>query len=156
MVLTMVRAGTVDELINKFDGNPLEFWSFMRSFVNNKEKTYTSEGEKMTFLLEYCTGAAKDIFKSCVTMGSALGHQAARKLFKDRFGHLFKIATAPLNQATRGPPDRSDDQKGLLAFADQLKDCQNVLDSIGYLDEINNADNLKSIIVRLPFHLNTK
>ena len=35
-------------------------------------------------------------------------------------------------------------------------DCQNVLESIGYLDEINSADNLRNIIDRLPFHLKAK
>ncbi|KAL9982123.1 hypothetical protein ACROYT_G010928 [Oculina patagonica] len=142
--------------LNKFNGNPLEFWSFIRSFDNNIEKNSTDEGEKMTFLLQYCTGAARDAIKSCVTMDPALGYQEARKLLKDRFGHPFKIATAHLNQVTRGPPVKPNDQKGLLAFADQLKDCQNVLHSIGYLDEINSADNLRSIIDRLPFHLKTK
>ncbi|XP_078344113.1 uncharacterized protein LOC144629778 [Oculina patagonica] len=142
--------------LNKFNSNPLEFWSFIRSFDNNIEKNSTDEGEKMTFLLQYCTGAARDAIKSCVTMDPALGYQEARKLLKDRFGHPFKIATAHLNQVTRGPPVKPNDQKGLLAFADQLKDCQNVLHSIGYLDEINSADNLRSIIDRLPFHLKTK
>ncbi|KAL9952798.1 hypothetical protein ACROYT_G040106 [Oculina patagonica] len=142
--------------LNKLNGNPLEFFSFIRSFDNNIEKNSTDEGEKMTFLLQYCTGAARDAIKSCVTMDPALGYQEARKLLKDRFDHPFKIATAHLNQVTRGPPVKPNDQKGLLAFADQLKDCQNVLDSIGYLDEINSADNLRSIIDRLPFHLKTK
>ena len=44
-------------------------------------------------------------------------------------------------------------QQGLLAFADQLKDCQNVLETIGYLDEINSTDNLGSIVNQLSFHL---
>ena len=37
---------------------------------------------------------------------------------KDRFGHPFNIAH--LNQVTRGPPVKPNDQRGLLAFADQL------------------------------------
>ena len=44
----------------------------------------------------------------------------------------------------------------MLAFADQLKDCEHTLESIGYLDEINSADNLRRIVQRLPFHLRTK
>ena len=45
---------------------------------------------------------------------------------------------------------------GLLAFADRLKDCEHTLESIGYLEEINSADNLRRIVQRLPFHLRTK
>ena len=89
-------------------------------------------------------------------MDPALGYQTARKLLKDRFGHPFKIATAHVHQVTRGPPVKPNDQRGLQIFADQLKDCQNELESIGYLDEVNSADNLRSIIDRLPFHLKAK
>ena len=46
--------------LNKFDGNPLEFWNFIRSFENNIEKNASNEGEKLSFLLQYCTGAARD------------------------------------------------------------------------------------------------
>ena len=38
----------------------------------------------------------------------------------------------------------------------QLKDCEHTLESIGYLEEINSADNLRRIVQRLPFHLRTK
>ena len=41
-------------------------------------------------------------------------------------------------------------------MADQLRDCPNALESIGYLDEINSADNLRRIVDRLPFHLKSK
>ncbi|XP_068691615.1 uncharacterized protein [Montipora foliosa] len=89
-------------------------------------------------------------------MDPAFGYQTALALLQDRFGHPFKIAVAHLNQITHGPPVKPYDQKGLLAFADQLRDCQNALESIGYLNEINSADNLRRIVDRPPFHLKTK
>lgn len=88
-------------------------------------------------------------------MDPTSGYRTARKVLKDRVGHPFVIATAHINQATRGlvkPKDR----KGLQTFADQLKDCQTVLESIGYLGEINSTDYLRKIIDRLPFHLKAR
>ena len=61
-----------------------------------------------------------------------------------------------MSKLTEGPPLKPSDRIGLLAFADQLKDCKNTLESIGYLDEINSADDLRRIVQRLPFHLRTK
>ena len=46
---------------------------------------------------------------------------------------------------------KPNDRKGLQTFADQLKDCLTVLESIVCLDEINCADSLRKIIDRLPF-----
>ena len=52
-------------------------------------------------------------------MDPVIGYQTARKLFKDRFGHPFKIATAHVNQVTRGPAVKPKDQRGLQTFAER-------------------------------------
>ena len=96
--------------LSKFNGNPLEFWNFIRSFDNNIEKNASDESEKLSFLLQYRTGAARNAIKSCVSMDPTLGYQAARALLQDRFGHPFKIAIAHLSKITHRPP--------LLAFSD--------------------------------------
>ena len=77
-------------------------------------------------------------------------------LLEERFGQPFTIAYEHITKLTHGPPLRATDRKGLLAFADQLKSCEHTLESIGYLDEINSADNLRRIVMRLPFYLRTK
>ena len=120
--------------LSKFAGNPLvdEFWNLICSFERNIEKNVSDESEKLSFLLQYCAGAAKNAIKSCVSMDPAFGHQTARALLQDHFGHPFKIAVAHLNQITHDPPVKLYDQKGLLAFPDQLRDCQNALESIWY------------------------
>ena len=54
--------------------------------------------------------------------------------------------------STEGPQIKLSDRSGVIEFADKLKNCEHTLESIGYLDEINSADNLR----RLPFHLHSK
>ena len=130
--------------ISKFDGNPLDYWNFVRSFDNGISKNASDDGERLSYLLQYCTGAAKDAIKSCLALDSAVGYRTARTLLEERFGHPYKIAAAHFNRITRGAPLKRYDQRGLLTFADQLRDCQNVLDSIGYMDEINSADNFST------------
>lgn len=101
-------------------------------------------------------GTAKNAISSCSALDSAVGYQTARALLKERFGHPYKIATGYLNRVVRSPLLKPYDQRSLLPFADQLRDCQNVLESIGYLNEINSADNLRSVVERLLFHLRIK
>ena len=142
--------------ISKFDGNPLDNWNFVCSFDNGIAKNASDDSERLSYLLQYCTGATRDAIKSCLALDSAVGYQTARTLLEERFGHPYKITAAHLNRITRGAPLKPYDQCGLLTFADQLRDCQNVLESIGYMDEINSADNLRNVIERLPFHLKVK
>ena len=59
-------------------------------------------------------------------------------------------------QVNTSTPLKPWDRTGLLASADRLKGCEHTLQSIGYLEEINSADNLRQIVQRLPFHLPTK
>ena len=61
--------------LSKFDGNPLEFWNFIRSFESNIEKNASDESEKLSFLPQYCTGsgAARNAIKICVSKDPAFG-----------------------------------------------------------------------------------
>ena len=142
--------------LSTFNGNPMEYWSFIRSFENTIERNASNESEKLMYLLQYTTGEAKKTIECCVVMDPSKGYQAARKLLMERFGHPYTIAANYVSKPTEGPPLKPSDRSGLLAFADQLKNCEHTLESIGYLDEINSADNLRRIVQRLPFHLRTK
>ena len=84
------------------------------------------------------------------------GYLAKRKLLKERRGLRYTIAAKFVGEITKGPQIKPSDRSGLLAFADQLKNCEHTLESVGYLDEINSADNLRRVVQRLPFHLRTK
>ena len=139
-----------------FDGNPLEYWSFFRSFENTVVRNAMSESEKLMYLLQYTTGDAKKTIECCVVMNTSKGYMAARKLLQERFGHPYTIASKFVGEITEGPQIKPSDRTGLLEFADRLKNCEHTLESMGYLDEINSADNLRRIVQRLPFHLRTK
>ena len=158
MALTIKQGFTLPKrALAILDGDPLEYWNFIKSFETSIVSiNAASESEKLMYLLQYTSGVAKDTIKCCLYKDPSLGYQTARRLLEERFGHPFRIASQYVTKLTEGPPLKPSDRTGLLAFADQLKDCENTLESIGYLDEINSADNLRRIVQRLPFHLRTK
>ncbi|CAB4037508.1 Hypothetical predicted protein, partial [Paramuricea clavata] len=140
----------------KFDGNPLNYWGFIRSFENTVERNTFNENEKLMYLLQYCTGEANKVIRSCAMMNPAEGYKAVRKLLKERFGHPYKIAMSCIRNVINGVQIKASDSAGLLAFADQLMECEATLDAIGYLDEVNSSDNLGRVVERLPYHLKAK
>ena len=158
MALTIIQGFALPKPeLATFDGNPLEYWNFIKSFGTSIESNAINESEKLMYLIQYTSGEAKRTIKSCLVMDSSVGyHQTARKLLEERFGHPFTIASTYVAKLTEGPPLKPSDRTGLLAFADQLKDCERTLESIGYLDEINSADNLRRIVQRRLFHFQTK
>ena len=88
--------------ISKFDGNLLYFWNFVRSFENSIARNASDDRERLSYLLQFCTGTAKDAISSCSALDPAVGYQTARVLHEERFGHPYKIATAHLNTVVRG------------------------------------------------------
>ena len=140
-----------------FGGDPLEYWNFIKLFKTSIVSiNAASESEKLMYLFQYTLGVAKETIKCCLYKDPSLGYQTARRVLEERFGHPFRIALQYVTKLTEGPLLKPSDRTGLLAFADQLRDFENTLESFSYLDEINSADNSKKIVQRLPFHLRTK
>ena len=61
--------------ISKFDGNPLDNWNFVRSFENSIARNASDNSERLSYLLQFCTGTAKDavVFNFRVRDGDGFG-----------------------------------------------------------------------------------
>ena len=51
-----------------FNGDPLDFWMFMRSFHNNIGSAARDDSAKFNRLFRYCKGEALKVFKCCAVM----------------------------------------------------------------------------------------
>ena len=142
--------------LTPFNGDPLYYWNFIRSFDNTIDANASSDCDKLMYLLQYCTGKAKYAVQSCVAMDPSEGYREARKMLAERFGDPYVIAMAHVRKVTGGQPLKSTERGSLLDFSDTLRNCESTLKAIGYLDEINSADNLQKIAERLPFYLKGK
>ena len=65
-----------------FNGDPLEYWNFIKSFENSIMSNEASESEKLVYLLQYTSGVAKDTIKCCLVVDSSLGYRKARELLE--------------------------------------------------------------------------
>ena len=45
--------------ISKFDRNPLDYWNFVRLFKNSIARNASDDSERLSYLLQFCTGTAK-------------------------------------------------------------------------------------------------
>ncbi|XP_028418048.1 uncharacterized protein LOC114544531 [Dendronephthya gigantea] len=84
------------------------------------------------------------------------GYEEARKLLKERYGKEYRVAAAHLQRLVDGPPIKSEDANALQQFSIQLTSCTNTLEKIGYLHKLNNSENLKRIVERLPYAMRVK
>ena len=73
--------------IEQYDGDPMKFHSFIALFEESVEKVVKEGTTKLTRLLQYTTGKAKDAIRSCALVGGEKGYTQARDILFKRFGN---------------------------------------------------------------------
>ncbi|PFX28559.1 hypothetical protein AWC38_SpisGene6728 [Stylophora pistillata] len=139
--------------ISVFSGNPVKYSDFVRAFENLIESKTNSPSSRLYYLVQYTSGEAKELMRSCLSMDPIEGYKTARALLEDRYGESYKIATALIDQLTKSPQIKADDGPALQRYSVLLTSCKNSLQEIGYLSKIENPDTLQKIIGRLPLRL---
>ena len=100
--------------------------------------------------MQYTSGHLQELMKGCLAMKPIEGYTEATRLLKERYGQNYQIASAHVNRLINGPVIKPDDGAELQRFSIQLTSCANTLKEIGSIGKLDNSDNLKKIINRLP------
>ena len=139
-----------------FTGDPVEYCDFIRAFQNLIERKTNSPSTSLYYLLQYTSRQVQDLVRSCLAMQEDRGYKEARKLLAERYGQSYKIVTAYLDRVVNGQPICSEDGPALQKFSILLTSCRNTLKEIGYLNRLENAEGLRTIVDRLPYPLRLK
>ena len=135
--------------INMFDGNPADYWTFMHNFVVNVESKLTDNNTKLTYLLQFCKGRAKQSIENCVLLGE-YGYDEARRILKTQYGHPHIVAHTLLNKVCSRRQIRNNDPEALWDLA---RDMQKCLITLGHIGAHTSTDQLLQIQRILPVRL---
>ena len=136
-----------------YDGEPLRYWTFIRSFENSIASSSVDDSEKLTRLIHYCSGQARKVIECCAIMEPHAGYAKAKQLLKDRFGNDFVIAEAWIRKVTNIRVIKPDEKERLQEFADDLNCCRETLSAMGFLGELNGQSTLLKVVEQLPNYL---
>ena len=64
-----------------FDGNPLEYWKFIHNFEVNIVGQTNDPRKRLTYLIQHCTGEAREVIENCCILDSQVGYKKARDIF---------------------------------------------------------------------------
>ena len=76
-----------------FDGDPINYVSFMRNFKTCLEDD-ADNSQNLQFLIQHCTSKARDAIESCVNLPVSEGYESAKKAPEENFGLPHVIAMA--------------------------------------------------------------
>ena len=136
-----------------FDGNPVDYRSFVRAFESLIESRTQSSTERLYYLEQYTAGDVKELIRSCHHLPPDEGYEEARRLLKRKFGDEYRIASAYESKALGWPPIKPEDGPALSKFAIFLSSCRNALASSRYASKFDQPGNIQKLIFKLPFSM---
>ena len=139
-----------------FNGDPKRYPRFIKSFEINVERKVKEDDEKLSYLIQYCKGAAKDVIENCLMLPTEEGYKEAKEILCKNFGQQHIIVRAFIDKVVQGPQIRAWESEKLSQLARDMKSCALNSDHMHYKADINSMDTLKKIVMRLPPHLQAK
>ena len=137
--------------IRSFDGTPASYLMFIAVFDEVVGNVNISCQAKLTRLLQYTTGAARDAIDCCSLIGGTKGYDEARRILSERFGNPYVITTALLDKLKQQKEVRT--PSALRTLADELNSAKIVLKSLNMYSELDNQHHIKEIGSRLSSSL---
>ena len=136
-----------------FDGNILQYNSFIHSFEHIIESRTDNNQDRLQFLIQYTKGQAQQLVKSCQFMDANRGYVKARQLLNEHFGNGYRISCAYIEKALAWPVIKLEEPRALQDFALFLRSCCNAMEQLQYMEELDTISNMRKIIFILPYKL---
>lgn len=128
--------------IQIFDGNPLQYHSFIQSF----EQKTNNEMDCLHYLEQYTRGQPQQLVRSCQHMNDGNRFATAKALLHKYFGNDHVISSAYMNKIFSWPSIKSEDAKALQAYSLFLRGCCNAMKDVYNLCDLNTSANMLSVI----------
>ena len=139
-----------------FDGEPKEYQTFITNFMTNVASVVDDPTKKLTYLIQHCTGKAKEVIKNCILLPKAQQFDTAVSLLQKNFGQNHTIARSYIDSLVNGSQVRSNDVDALIQLSRDMTNCEIVLKQLSFTSDLNSTETMRNIVRRLPAHLQTK
>ena len=138
----------------KFDGNPLHYYMFMRKIQNRILKIYrrSDPGHALLLLLSATTGRAWKMISSCIMLELSIAQGNALHLLFKLFGFPDLAVKTHIQVVTEGPVIHTD-ERSLQDFYADLVNCEMIVESFGFSTLLNSPSTVQGTFSRFPKHL---
>ena len=134
--------------IDVFSGDPLEYEYFRSNFREAVEKLIDDQRGRLTRLIKYTDGDAKDLIKHCVHGDPTHCYDQAILLLDAEYGSSHRISYAYLQRLQEWPPLKVTDTASFKKLYRFLLQCR-TYKTQGRLQELDSATTLKTVIQKL-------
>ena len=162
-----MMASTIGSTINKgfampkreymsFDGDPLNYPSFIANFKTNVEDVEADPNVRQNFLIQLCTGKAKDAISGTVMLTPEEGYKKAKSILHKMLGQTHVVAASHIDRVTNGCLIKENESEKLLQLARDMENKAMNLNKLRYQSDINSRYNISAVVLRLPRYLRSE
>ena len=132
--------------IDVFSGNPLEYKYFRTTFREAVEKKVQDARGRLTRLLKYTAGDAKELIKHCIYEEDDASFDTAISLLDTEYGNRQVIVNSYLNQLKHWPTVKLNDVKAYKKFHRFLRSGL-TFQKEGKLKELDSESIIRSMVL---------
>jgi len=133
-----------------FSGDLLQYPVWIKAFETLIESRAIKPSESLHFLGKYVTGDAKEVVDGFLLLESEDAYQRAKEMLAKRFGDSYAVAAVYRQKIESWSKIPANDGYGLRRFSDFLVQCQKVMDKIGSLKVLNDDQENRKLVYKLP------
>ena len=149
----LLQQSAPDLEIDMFNGDPLNFQFFIATFEEAVEKKIADQKGRLTRLIKYTSGEAKELIKGCIHEDDHHCYTHAKDLLKKRYGDPFRLINAYRREIREWPQLKVGDAEGFRKFYNLLVKCQSGVKSGRIQSELDSPDTLRLLQSKLPHSL---
>ena len=139
-----------------FDENPADYPRFIRNFELNAERRVYDYSVRLSYLIQYSTGPAREAIEHCVILPAEEGYLMAKEILRKNFGQKHNIVQAFIEKVVTGPQTKPGGSDKLMQLARDMRNCLLNSTQMNYKADINAMDTLTKIVKRPPSYLQAK
>ena len=131
-----------------FDGDPLMFWTFVRSFDTHIAAKMPSDAARLVYLLQHCTPKVRHGLEH-FSRDNTTGYRLARESLFNDYGQPHTIAYCCEQKLLNSPRLKFKDPSGLKDLAILMDKCLGIMEDIGDFATLNSFGTIKRITDKL-------
>ncbi|XP_077867714.1 uncharacterized protein LOC144357027 [Saccoglossus kowalevskii] len=136
-----------------FDGDPVVYPVFIKNFEVNVEQQIQDDCLGLSYLVQHCTGVAKQAIKNCTILPLNQSLKEARQILLKNFGQKHNLVHAVKNKVGKEPQIKPSEVEKLLQLALDMKNCHLISSEMNSKADIDSIDTLEKVVRRLPSYL---
>ena len=136
--------------IEKFDGDPMNYWTFVRQFNAHIMRKVEGDDLRLLFLIQHCEPKVRTKIDHLTSKPHSVGFRMAWNILFEEYGRPHEIARCCEEHLRNSPKVHDHDREGLKRLSVLMDKCCTSLKDADKSYTLDSMELIVSIVMKLP------